>query len=172
MEQMKIGDAVLFDNRKTLFGKMIGIFTKAKFTHVGAFYEANGNSYVIAEAVGNGFVLSSYNAKKVDKRRRKGTISVKRPLVELHEPKKALMALLSTPYSWKSILAIAIDKATGITLTFAVDGKHSGICSEMYSIFARIASQGMLNISKEFNKDEDYVTPANIASSKQFVTID
>lgn len=169
MNSTRVGDVILFDNRKSFFGFLVGKFTSAKYTHAGIVYEIADKHLLIAEAIGNGFSVTKYSKKKLIKRLKKSTIEIRRSRKTLVDVKKNIDALLTTPYAYVGLIKIALNKL--FKFNFEGNGDETGVCSEMVSIVLRVSSGGVINVADEFNKIEDFVTPKDLHNSTLLRTI-
>ena len=163
---MKEGDIVLFRKIKGNFiSQAIAHITGSSYVHCGIVYKVTNDTIVIAEALSNGFVKSVYDKKEFyDKitNREVYIMKTKKPLnhVQLHVNK-----MLGKPYGYLDLLVILVYTITGKRLLKGTS--NSLICSEAVSRVLLSASNNIVNLPKEYDKEHSYITPDDIFFSIQ-----
>ena len=163
---MQTGDVVFFNKSSDIISRGISLFTKSQYTHVGIVYEADFYTTTIAEALADGFQINTYQNSDIHNKLMKSKLVVKRPRLDINKKliKESIESKLGRPYGFKDIFRIAIYKIFGFK--FGGDDPDKLICSEAVArVLYRTNSK--INLSKEFNKPFDYISPGNIFHSKQ-----
>lgn len=172
IKEFKEGQLILFKVDDTSFiSRTISKVTKNEFTHVGIIKEIKCDHLIISEALSNGFVDNNYYIDELDYRISNNmwrVLDFKKK--HKHNPEKIkeiLEELKGKKYSYLQLLAILIRRYTGITIY--ENGEKRLICSEGAGIFCKKYLN--IDLSKEFDKLMDYITPADISKSKHFKII-
>jgi hypothetical protein len=166
---MKIGNVLNFKWYDGLFGKAIRyynrlVYKEDGFTHTAIVIDIKPGFYTVAEALGNGFTISDYEDWWVEGKIKEGYIFV-------GEPKKDLVAVKALAkkyekirygYLWLPLIFLFGEKSSWVT-----DGTKSLICSEAVARLLYDASDRQLDLSKEFKKSYDVITPQDIFKSRQ-----
>jgi len=169
MEKFRVGTVVNFDNRNSLFGKLIGKFTSSKWTHSSIVYQHTEKYIWLAEAVSRGFKVNKYKRTTLMKRWKKSTIQLRYPKLKLQSTKYCIDRYLGIKYGVMQLAKIAI--LIMFKRRSKSDGLKTLICSEGVSRVLYDASHKLMNIAIEFDCDYDYVTPYMLAVSKELDTL-
>ncbi len=169
--KFKIGQAVLFDG-EGFFSSCIRFYNRVKYhergwTHVGIITMIKGEYVLIHEAISKGFVCRAYKKSDLKQRISDGTMKLKNPRFKLKDVRKCANNYLGRPYGYRDILSIATSMILGFRLLRATGAKQI-ICSEAVSRVYYDATAKKMDISKEFCKSFDLVTPTEIDMSKCF----
>ncbi len=167
----KVGDVFCFNNPNSWFGKLTTKYNYLKYgfsatTHVGIISKINKNNIIIHESYSKGFVKNIYEKKFIHDREKNGTLFILRPKIKLFDVEKYCNKYLGRGYSWFDIIRISITFIIGFHIFSFGCSKHL-ICSEAVSRILYDASYKKLNLSAEFNKPYDLITPMDIFISKQ-----
>lgn len=167
---MKIGDVVFFNKNSSFIARGISLFTGSQYTHVGIIYEITDHSVIIAEALAKGFTPVEYNFETFLKKVNKSKMVIKRTRTEV-DPliiRDAIEQNLGRPYGFINILQIAWYKITGQIV--GKDDPVRLICSEAV---ARVLykADSSIDLSKEYNKLFDFISPADIFHSNQLIFV-
>ncbi len=167
----KVGQVVLFNNTKSIFGKLITFYNEttygeSKTTHAGIIAEVKKDSVLIFEsATMSGFKPYSYEKKLLIERIEDGSIIIAAPKVKVKNVKEVCNNYRNIRYAVMDIVAIAIYWATGFKIKMTRSTKL--ICSEAVVRVLYDASNKKINFEGEFGKPYDLITPADIYYSNQ-----
>lgn len=159
---------VMFFSWDSFYSKAIRLATGSKWTHVGLVGEETDEGYVVYEAVNKGLVKSTYLKDTVNKLIKEGKVTIREVEVKVRaaEFKQICDSYEGRPYDWLSIFNIAWAILFGkVALNFS--GPKAVICSEFVARVLYDASYGKIDFAKEYDKDFDLITPAEILLSKQ-----
>ncbi len=167
---LKTGDVVLFRKVKTSFiSKAISAFTGSSYAHVGIISSIDSNTVKVAEALAQGFTMSSYNTLEFSIRINNDELLIKRSKEPLYDIKKNILKYLGRPYGYLDLLLILISKLTGKRL-FKGSATRL-ICSEAVAKVLYDSTNHQLDLAKEYDKPYSYVTPDDIFMSTSLKTI-
>lgn len=169
--QFKVGQSVLFDG-KGFISSCIRFYNRINYhrrgwTHVGIITRIDGDYVLIHEALDEGFVCRYYKKSLLETKISDGKIKIKNPRYKLKNVKKCADNYLGRPYGYMDIAAIALSTILGFRL-FGLTGTKQIICSEAVSRVYYDSTKKRMNISKEFRKSFDLITPTDIDMSKCF----
>jgi len=170
--RFKVGQIVLFNNPKTLFGRLItkynmDMYGSSYTTHVGIITAVYDNSIAIFESLIDGFNSHVYTKDDIEERIKLGEILIR-------ETKKPLNMVLENCYKYEGIkygildiFMIAFYWATRIKISLT--RKNSLICSEAVVRVLYDSSNKKVDFVKEFEKPYDLITPMDLYISKQLI---
>jgi len=183
----KEGDVVAFSNIDGWYMKLINLGNQIHFkgdaakigiTHVGIIKnfanDADGTACaIISEALGSGVVSSPYplwwlNARVLDER-----IRVFRPRQQVNTISIYCEKYEGVPYDWASIVALGYSILTQRKIWYyeSLKGPKTQFCSEFVLRVLYDASDGKIDLQKEFNRDFDMLMPMHFYYSDQFIRI-
>lgn len=174
--EYKIGDIVLF-NWDNPYSKIIRKFNKLVYgnygwSHVGIITEVQKDKVLIYEALAKGFTDIAWNGEKNYYSKSGLEDLIKKENVLIGHPKKKLMYLkyeankyLGLKYAFTDIINIF----TGIMFNKRFFGPtdYRMTCGEVVSRILYDSSFGNLDISNEFDKTFDEITPMDLFLSEQ-----
>jgi len=158
---------IIFFSWDNIFSKLIQLKSGSKWSHIGIAFE-NVDSYIVYEAINKGLVKSSYSKDFINAKVDEGIIAIKD--VKVIESKRQCIDTCDkyegAPYDFLSIFNIGFYYLFGkYALNFK--GAKSLICSEFVARVLYEVSDNYIDFTKEYNKDYDYIEPADIYRSKQ-----
>ncbi|NWF49970.1 MAG: hypothetical protein HXY49_05465 [Ignavibacteriaceae bacterium] len=156
------GDLILFSHTR-LFDRLVRWFTKSEFSHAGIVYELGEKKIKVGEAWGSGFGIRTRYVSELPK------CKIRRAKVELKDVKRIQRKYIGKPYDRLNIIGLVIHSLTGKKLFVRSVKKIT--CSEVSARFFYDASKKQIDFQKEFHKPYDYITPADLARSKQLRNI-
>ena len=173
--KFKIGQVVLFNNTKSLFGKLITFYNQttygeSKTTHAGIIAEVNDKILIFESASMSGFKPYSYEKEFLEEKIKNGEIIISTPRVKVKNVKECCNNYRNIRYAILDIVAIALYWATGFKIKMTRSTKL--ICSEAVVRVLFDASQKKIDFTKEFHKPYDLITPADIYYSSQMKNSD
>jgi len=162
---------IIFFRWPSFYSKLITLYNLKKygekgFTHVGIITNVKKNEIQIHEAISKGFVRSDYPIKFIENKIKEGIIKVKESKIKLIYVEDYSNQYLGRPYAWYDIFGIFISTLLGFKF-LKLTGTKKLICSEAVSRVLYDSSNKKLNLSKEYHKPYDYITPMDIFYSKQ-----
>lgn len=166
----KVGQVVLFNNTKSLFGKLITfynntIYGESKTTHAGIISEVKDKVLIFESANMSGFKPYLYEKEFLENEIKEGRIIISSPRRKVKNVKECCNNYRNIRYAVLDILAIAFYWATRFKLKTTRSKKL--ICSEAVVRVLYDASNKKINFEKEFGKPYDLITPADIYYSSQ-----
>lgn len=169
--EFKNGQAVLF-NGDGFISSCIRFYNRINYhergwTHVGIITKVEDDRVLIHEALSEGFVCKYYKKSLLEERISDGEIQIKTPRYKLKNVKKCADNYLGRPYGYLDIASIAISTILGFRFLKTTGAKQI-ICSEAVSRVYYDSTNKRMNISKEFYKSFDLITPTEIDMSKCF----
>lgn len=157
---------IIFFSNEGLYGNLIKLGTKSDWTHVGVIADETKQDYIVYEALNKGLVKTNHRKYIVNDRIKQKEIVIK--YVELRISKERLKKIcesyLGRPYDWLTIFNIGIYFLFG-HYALNLPGPRKLICSEFAARVLYDASNKKLNLSKEFDKRYDYITPEDLYKS-------
>lgn len=168
----KIGDVVFFNNPNSWFGKLITTYNIRKYgfsnaTHVGIISNVNKDSVIIHEAYSKGFVTNVYTNEQLKWGLDNDRVHIKRSKIKLFDVPYNADKYLGRGYSYFDIVRIGFTFIIGFHIFNFGCSKHL-ICSEAVSRILYDSSNKKLNLSAEFKKPYDLITPMDIFISREF----
>ena len=165
----KLGDVVFFNN-DSIYSKLILMYNRIVYydkgwSHVGIITEINKDTVLIHEALSNGFNPNHYDKEYLEGRIEEGSVMIKRPKKKLEEVRFWADEYLGRPYAWWDIIGIGLSLF--LKLPIGLTGAKKLICSEAVARVLYDCSNKKINFEEEFNKRYDYITPTDLAVSKQ-----
>lgn len=165
---MKVGSVLNFRWYDNIFGKAIRYYNRLVyktdgFTHTAIVIDIKEGYYTIAEALGSGFTISDYEDWWVEGKIKEGYIFVGEPKYDLVAVKSLAQKYEKTRYGYIFLPLIFLF---GEKAKWATDGTKSLICSEAVARLLYDASEKKINLSEEFKKSYDLITPHDIYLSK------
>lgn len=161
------GNVLLWKNT-TWIDKAIRIWDFLKYGRLGYSHssiiigQASSTEYIVAEEDEKNFTISNYAKSYFNSKIAKGQLTVKTANVPLD-----LDLLSSTAHKWLGTLYGYFEDFEDVFNFKISDGLLSMNCSEAVSRLLYVASGKNLDLSKEFKKDFDFITPTDISMSKQ-----
>jgi hypothetical protein len=179
MVKYKVGDVVQFKNMGNPFMWLVQLHNLIKYrktgaTHSGIITRIEGNDIFISEAISVvPFQEFPYTKEWLDRKIEEGKIWIRRSKVKLTNVTKHAETYWGRKYDWLAIYGIFIKTILGFEsrISKKFKGDKFLICSEGVLRILYDASNKKLDLTKEFNKDNDYIAPIVIDLSKQFETI-
>ncbi len=162
---MKIGDIVFFRKNESFVSRIISFVTGSSFSHVGIIYDIENKGVVIAEALAIGFNLNYYNTEDFLLKMATGKRLLKTGNLNPKKVKDAIDRKIGRPYGFVDLFRILVYKLTGKTI--GEDCSRKLICSEAVARVIYSANKRK-DLSKEYNKPFDFITPDDIFMSKYF----
>lgn len=159
----KVGDVILFKSNGNFIEDAICYVTRSEYCHVGIVSEVHQYHIVVAEALTSGFTKRNHGIKALSEKPDKFTVL--RSKKKLTDINKHIDKYLGTTYGFIQLVAILLYRYTGYNVYD--NGTKELICSEAVARVLYDSSQQLLNFEEEFLKPYDYITPADIAVSKQ-----
>jgi hypothetical protein len=147
--------------------RLIRFFTKSNWNHVSIIGEMTDYGYIVYEAQAKGFIKSEYTFEYLQRRIDEKTIVPKDFNSKLYSVSPEAEKLLGIPYGKWNLVAILWAIITGKNNQRYSNGIKEMICSEAVSRLLFRCSKGKVNLSKEYNKPHDMITPKNVFDSKQ-----
>ena len=175
MVEYKVGSVVFF-NWNNPFMRLVRLYNLFKygelgFAHVGIITEVTKDQVLIHEAISDGFVSSWYNRSFLDEKYEEGAMDIKYPNTKLINVKEIADNYLERKYGFFDlfcILLVLLFPKSDWYLKFTSANRL--ICSEAVSIILLLSSNYKLDLSKEYNKQFDLITPHDIYKSDQFIS--
>jgi hypothetical protein len=171
--EIKVGDTILFNWNKGIFGKLITIYNylhykQSKCTHTGKVSSIQEDGLVwVHEAIWKkdekDFQAYPYTSEWLKQSVSSGTIIIKRPKIKLNKVKEVCESYEGITYDWLSVLLMPF-KLFIPTLKF-------GTCSELGGRIDYDCSDKKLNVAEEFGKHWEKVSPMDFYLSTQYETI-
>jgi len=159
-----INDIVLFRKNNSWISRAIAFVTSSSYTHAGIVYYVGNNEVITAEAQAKGFVLVKRSKEEFDALVNLRSIILLRSRKPLFDMTEDIELMLGTKYGYLDLLKILINKITG-KKAFK-ESTNSIICSEAVARLLYSASDCKVDLSKEFNKGFDLITPDDLNMSK------
>lgn len=166
--KFKVGDIVFFKSN-SFISKVIQFynlreFGKKGFSHVGIVTKVLFNHVIIHEALSNGFTRSCYSFEYLNDKL-KGDLDIKKPKYKLKDVYKTAEKYLGRSYAWFDIFGIILSFLFRFKF-LKITGANKLICSEAVARILYDSSSKKLNISKEYNKPYDLISPQEVYMSK------
>jgi hypothetical protein len=183
---LKEGDVLAFRYYDTAFMKLIRIGNWLEFgkegwtngiTHIAVisgFGKENGKACaLVSEALETGVTTSPYELDWLDNQITNGVISVYRPREQIHNLSQFCKQYEGKPYDFFSIVAMGYNILTGCKLLGydKLKGPSKQFCMEFVLRVLYDASNKVINLEKELNKDFDMIMPNYITKSDSFIKI-
>jgi hypothetical protein len=143
---------------------MIAFVTSSSYTHAGIVYDVTDTEVITAEAQANGFILIHRSKEEFYALADLRSITLLRSRKPLFDMTESIELMLGTKYGYLDLLKILINKITG-KKAFR-ESTNSIICSEAVARLLYSASDCKVDLSKEFNKGFDLITPDDLNMSK------
>lgn len=161
MDKIKI----FFFSWDSFYGKLIKYHTGSKWTHVGIVASENADGYVCYEALNKGLTKVVYSKERVKQLEELGLLTVREAEVgNARRLPRICGKYEGAPYDWVSIFNIGWFALFGkVALNFK--GPKAVICSEFVARVLYDISTSKIDLSKEYDKDFDLITPAEIFQS-------
>lgn len=166
---MKIGDIVFFRKNESFVSRIISFVTGSSFSHVGMIYDIENKGVVIAEALAIGFHLSYYNTEDFLLKMATGKRLLKTGNLNPKKVKDAIDRKIGRPYGFVDLFRILVYKLTRKTI--GEDCSRNLICSEAVARVINSANNNK-NLSKEFKKPFDFITPDDLFMSKHLKMVE
>ena len=172
--KFKLGQIVFF-NWDNIGSRFIHMFNRMAygskgFAHVGIITRIEKNRIQIHEAINKGTVRSWYGNGFIEEKIKDNTIEIFDVKKKLVHVESCANQYLGRPYAWFDIVGIGISFLTGWRLSEITGAKHL-ICSEAVSRILYDASFKKINLSEEFGKPYDLITPMDLYCSDYFKKI-
>ena len=174
MKLFKKGDVVLFRKTDRFISKVIAKVTSSSYTHVGIIKERKDkeDTYLIAEALSEGFVVNEYTFTEIWTRYKSRNIEILRPKSTLYETEVEIEKLEGTPYGFLQLLNLYLFHITnglGLNTWFYNNQTRKLICSEAVARVLYHSSKHKLDLKGEYGKPFEFITPDDIFMSSQFI---
>jgi hypothetical protein len=160
------GDVVLFRKNNSLISKAISFITSSSYTHAGIVYSSD-DEIITAEAQAKGFVLIKRSKEEFYSLIENRDISILRTRFPLQNIKEHIDMMLGTKYGYLDLLKILIYKLTGRKVF--KESTKSVICSEAVARLLYM-SNNKIDLSKEFSKPFDLISPDDLNQSKFLIS--
>lgn len=181
--RFKLGDFIQFRNTEGIFMKVIALHNWLKYrkhkdyknynggaTHSAIITRIEGNTIWLAEAVGIPFKEFEYSVEWLENQIKEKKIWIRRPIYPVKDVYKHASKYFGRKYDWMSIYGIFIKSIFGFESK--ISNKFKGddflICSEGSLRIGYDMTNKKLDLTKEWNSDNDFIPPICIDLSKQF----
>lgn len=166
--KFKTGDLVFFKG-ESFYSNLIYSYNYIKYgkkgySHAGIITKIKKDTVVIHEALGSGFQANDYEKWWLNNKISLGDISIKQTKIKLTNVYKNAEKYYGREYAWSDIFFIGLAFLT--RFKFSITGANRLICSEAVSRILYDSSNKKLNLSKEYNKPYDLITPQEVYLSK------
>lgn len=165
---------VLIYRSKGLLPKLIRYFTKSKYNHVGVIVERTNYGYIVEEAQAQGIISTEYTFEYLKRRREDKEYPIHLlEYADIHSVSNVkafsneAKLLVGTPYDFFALVRIAWSIITGKKI-YGSNKLKKMICSEFASVLVTTISDGKVDLSEEYDKEHDYITPDDFYNSKHF----
>lgn len=162
--KLKPGDVVLFRKNSSFISKAIAFMTSSSYTHAGIIYKVNDEVVITAEAQAKGFYPIKRSIEEFNALIENRNITILRSTSPLTDIEKNIGDMIGEKYGYLSILRIFLNKITGKILF--KDSANSIICSEAVARFLYSATKGLIDLTKEFNRPFDLISPDDLNQSR------
>ena len=163
-------DQIVFFNFKSFYGKFIEFYNKLNYgekgyTHVGIITKVDKKYILIHEAAAKGFIKSWYPIEWINEKVKSKNLLIKPVNKKLLNVFKTAEKYLGRPYAWFDIFGIIISFLFGFKF-LKLTGANKLICSEAVARILYDSSNKQINLSSEYNKPYDLISPMDIHNSK------
>jgi hypothetical protein len=161
---MKEGDIVLFHRSNNIISKGIALVTKSSWTHVGVIYSITEDTIITYEALSNGFKPVKRTVESFQDALDKRDFVILTPRYKVTNNKEILDQMKGSPYDYFGLIQVLIHVLTG--RRYFKETTNKFICSEAVARYLYLASSGKIDLSKEYNKSFEIITPDDVYKSK------
>jgi hypothetical protein len=166
----EVGQVFLWNTYDGIFVKLIHLYNKIHYgnwgyTHASIIGEIKDGKVIMYETTAVGYTKNEYDPLWLDEAQKTGEIKVRYPKYALKGLKEICESYIGRPYGFLDIFHIALSLILGERAFRLSNTSKQLICSEAVARSLYEASKHKIDLSEEFDKSFDLITPNDVSLS-------